>query len=246
MRAKSKSGNSLIIALHGWMGTPSDFSDDIHLPYSLQKPTLPFHDEETDPENLEGFLDQLSKKIDEQKSSKLHLIGYSLGGRLACQFVNKRSVSSLTLISAKLLPYSEEEKIKRVHWVKMITHKLEKEPFDVFLKNWYTQPIFQTLSKQPDLLGSLLQKRMLLNPERLKKAFLMTQQLNQTLDSITCPIHYITGSEDAKYLKEACDLKKHFPKMKLTIIQGASHAPHIEKPVQTYEAIRSFYDPDHT
>ena len=91
-----------------------------------------------------------------------HLIGYSLGGRLAMRFALKHPerILSLTLLSAHYGLATESEKQNRLQSDEIWAHKLRTLSFDEFLREWYAQAIFTSFvmrrTKQPEALAQAL------------------------------------------------------------------------------------------
>jgi 2-succinyl-6-hydroxy-2,4-cyclohexadiene-1-carboxylate synthase len=144
---------------------------------------------------------------------RCHLIGYSMGGRLAMQEAARfpDRFASLIIASSHCGLSDNEEKQKRLaldaEWAASIL------PFDLFLKRWYDQHLFggfkpdMALRKQqnPDLLAKALVAYSLGRQERL-------QPKNTT---------FAVGERDEKY-------RALFPNAE--IVEGAAHMVHLENP----------------
>lgn len=82
---------------------------------------------------------------------RFHLIGYSMGGRLAMSYAFKHpeQIESITLMSAHPGLKSEEEKKERLKKDQEWANLLFELPIDEFLIRWYNQPLFKPF--KPDL-----------------------------------------------------------------------------------------------
>jgi 2-succinyl-6-hydroxy-2,4-cyclohexadiene-1-carboxylate synthase len=146
---------------------------------------------------------------------KFHLVGYSLGGRLALQYTHlfSRKVASLTLASSHAGLRTEEEKKERFLLDTMWAERLLSLPLEAFLSKWYTQPIFGGF--QPDL-----SKRRLHDAKELAKTMLHYSLSKQPfLDPKNALV--MVGEKDEKY-------RTLWPKAK--IIPNAAHMIHLENP----------------
>jgi 2-succinyl-6-hydroxy-2,4-cyclohexadiene-1-carboxylate synthase len=136
----------------------------------------------------------------------IDLVGYSLGGRLALRFALKHTkrVRSLTLISTHYGLTNEEDKKARLQIDRIWAQKILSLPFDEFLIQWYRQPIFSTLQKNPEAMNRILSQR---TNQRSKD--LVTAMLHWSLGRQPCycnelkqfslPCKIIYGEKDEKF-----------------------------------------------
>ena len=127
----------MILLLHGFLGTPSDWEPlTKHLTSSYKTLTLPGH------LGTPFDLTFLEKAI----TKKVTLVGYSLGGRLAMDFARKypERIERLVILSANpgLESGREERIIQDEKWISII----ENDGMDRFLDQWYAQPLFSSFS----------------------------------------------------------------------------------------------------
>ena len=141
-----------------------------------------------------------------------------MGGRLALRFAHRypERVASLTLLSTHLgLP--ENERAARLKTDQMWADKILSLSIDDFLKQWYDQPVFNTLSFEQ---MKMLRQRQ--NRQALAQSLL---HYSLGLQPIFYPSHvkYLVGEHDHKYRELYQDLHP-------IVIPGASHAIHWERP----------------
>lgn len=149
---------------------------------------------------------------------KFHLVGYSLGGRIALQRFRHQALS-LTLLSVHPGQKTEEEKRARLKsdakWAKLLLNV----PIDEFLSRWYDQPIFKPY--KPDFATRLEQ-----NIEGLAKALMhysLAKQEHFGIDGV------LVGEHDAKF-------RALFENP--IVIPNAGHMIHLENPKAVAEIIQ--------
>ena len=148
-------------------------------------------------------------------SSRFHLIGYSMGGRLALQYALRYPdrIDRLFLISTHPGLTSEEEKKQRLAsdqtWADLLLHL----PIDEFLIRWYDQPLFHGF--KPDF-----SKRREQNRSELALAMMHYSLGKQPFCDASGAIH-VVGEEDAKF-------RALHPTA--LVIPNTGHAIHLENP----------------
>ena len=210
---RGKEGPTLIF-LHGFLGTVSDWNEVVaDLPFTCLALDLPGHGNAPFTPNFSEYLLEETKH-----ESPLHLIGYSMGGRLALQFaaLHPEKIQSLTLISSHLGLTSGHQ--IRLAKDRDFAQKLQSLPIDEFLTIWYDQPIFQSLVAKRDI----RRMRRNQNREHLSLA-LEAYSLGHQPDLSHIPARLIVGEQDRDYRT----LYQPFPH---TIIPNAGHAIHLENP----------------
>jgi 2-succinyl-6-hydroxy-2,4-cyclohexadiene-1-carboxylate synthase len=204
-----KKGSGIpIVFLHGFLGNSSDWDEVCkYLPEcNCIGYDLPGHGNSSFTEHLQIDLPYF------------HVVGYSMGGRLALT-LPKEKIASLTLLSVHPGLKTEEEKKQRWESDQKWATLLRELPIDEFLLRWYDQRIF--CSFKPDL-----SKRRSQNMQHLEKALLhysLAKQPYYRLD------HVAVGAKDEKFLS----LYKH-----PIIIENASHAVHLENPKAVAQLIK--------
>jgi len=196
-----------LVFLHGFLGSPEDW-----LPVCSYLPPchcigieLPGHGKTPFTKNFFEAMPPIPH---------MHLIGYSMGGRLALQYAVKfpEKIASLTLLSAHCGLHSAKEKKERIlidtNWAKKMHFC-----FKTFLQEWYAQPIFYGFI--PDL-----SVRLKHNPTELSRTLLHYSLGNQSRLSPQ-KAHIIVGMHDTKY-------RSFFPDA--TVIPKAGHMVHLENP----------------
>lgn len=198
------SGNGIpLVFLHGFLGSSADW-----VPLVKFLPT--FHIFAKD---LPGHGDNPFEEEIEIDLPYFHLIGYSMGGRIAMGYAKKhrKKIASLQIISAHPGLKTKEEKNERwIHDQKWADLLLEL-PIDEFLMRWYDQPIFRSFV--PDL-----SRRNKQNIGDLRLAFLHFSLAKQKRFEIT---QAYVGENDVKFLS----LYEN-----PIVIPNSGHMVHLENP----------------
>jgi len=192
-----------LVFLHGFLGTASDWEPvcDFLPPCHCIGLDLPGHGKSPFTENFDIDI------------PLFHLIGYSMGGRLAMQYADSHpeKIASLTVMSAHPGLLTDEEKQKKLEadasWAKL----LFELPIDDFLDRWYDQPLFKPF--KPDL----------------------SMRKQQNIPHLAAAlIHYSSGKQKRYEIEEGFagerDTNYHHLYKKTILIPNAGHAVHLENP----------------
>lgn len=212
-----KGSGPLFVFLHGFLGNSSDWKEVCtHLPdWHCIGVDLPGHG---DSAFTEDFLEKFPTF-----EEKFHLVGYSMGGRLAIQLAARfpERIATLTLCSTHPGLFGEEEKKQRLENDQKWADKLKSLPIDAFLQQWYDQPVFNGFRPQ----------RRLQDREQLAQS-LMHYSLGR-LPKVETNASVMVGEFDEKFQKFWKSFK---------IVPKAGHAVHLENPKAVAEILRYFHE----
>jgi 2-succinyl-6-hydroxy-2,4-cyclohexadiene-1-carboxylate synthase len=211
-----------LIFLHGFLGAKEDWEE--MFPY-FEKHffcialDLPGH-------GSTPYCDQMISELKTAIPSRAVIIGYSLGGRIALQLQEHTSV--IIALSAHPGLATLEEKKERREVDDAWCEKLLNLPFNAFLIEWYAQPIFQTLARNPPLLQKIIARRMEQSPRDLVYVMQQMSLSHQMLiTQFLCPTLLLYGDEDLKYRQLYCS----FVNTEAVSVRGIArcgHAIHLE------------------
>ena len=202
-----------LIFLHGFLGTPLDWDPVCkHLSsFPCIALNLPGH-------NHTPF----TKNFTLPHFPKMHLIGYSMGGRLAMQYALQfpEKIASLTILSAHRGLEDPQEKQKRMEQDSVWAEKILKS-FDDFLKQWYDQPLFGGFIPPLETRGAH-------NPKDLAKTLLhYSLGKQEVLDPKN--VQFIVGERDEIY-------RNLYPHAR--VVSKAAHRVHLENPKEIARIIQ--------
>ena len=177
--------------------------------------------------------------------SKPHVMGYSMGGRIALDVVLRHGnlLNSLILESAGLGPADEAQRAEYARRADDWAWRLREESIEDFVDYWEELPLFETQRRLPE------EKRAAIRAERLAndtEAMALTVEnagqhtmplADETMVSLgLCwtPVFYIAGTRDTKYL----EIAERFVKegMDAKPVMGG-HNLHVEVPDMFCDAL---------
>lgn len=211
-----------LIFLHGFLGAKEDWMEMFSYfekRFFCMALDLPGHGSTP---YTEEILSAVKKEI--QKMQCPILIGYSMGGRIALQL--QECANAIVVLSAHPGLQCKKEKEQRRTIDEKWGEKLLTLPLDAFFAEWYAQPFFHTLSRDPSLLQRVIHRRMKQNPQDLARVLHQLSLANQPhiaqFHSCTLFMH---GEEDLKYQELYCRLPNT---VSVCSIKSCGHAIHLE------------------
>jgi 2-succinyl-6-hydroxy-2,4-cyclohexadiene-1-carboxylate synthase len=239
-----------VVFLHGFMGCGDDFLPIINalLPnVCCLTVDLPGHGQ-TDVLDSVGYgvaaiAPALLQLLQHLNFGPCHLMGYSMGGRLAlylaCQF--PQQFLSLFLTSASPGLATETERALRQQQDEILATELESEHWPMFLARWYAQPLFDTLRHSPQF-DEMVQRRLHNHPRLLAQALRgfgtgVQPSLWNEMAALAMPITLMVGDRDRKFVEINQSMAVRQPLAQLKILSDCGHAAHVEDPAAFAEAL---------
>ncbi|MEW6050647.1 MAG: 2-succinyl-6-hydroxy-2,4-cyclohexadiene-1-carboxylate synthase [Candidatus Zixiibacteriota bacterium] len=244
-----------VLFLHGFMGCQEDWkdvNDSLRDTFRVMAVDLPGHGltHAVGADASYGMAETaraLTELLDSQQVNKCHLVGYSMGGRLALYLAvtYPDRFDYVVLESASPGLEAQSARTERVKLDDELARKLETVPFDRFLDDWYTQPLFATLKRHPRF-QELLRRRAQNRPDELAKSLRQmgtgTQpSLWESLKNLRRSALFLAGSEDIKFREIALQMASRCPAGRVAIIENAGHTVHFEQPELYIQTVRSFF-----
>ena len=244
-----------VVFLHGFTGSSRDFLEmpsAIASNYRCLIPDLPGHGKTQIIEDEINFIASgqvalLERWLSSLGQSKVHLLGYSMGGRLALQLAvkNPHQLHSLILVSTTAGIKEETTRLERAKADLQLAQKiLNSNPTD-FLNNWLAQPLFQGIADRgQEFIAQEVIRRLPLQPSGLAcslKYFSsgVMPTVWHRLTNIKTPTLVIAGSRDQKYRILASEIVDLIPNATLKVLP-TSHAPLIESPDLLWKQVAEF------
>lgn len=237
-----------LLALHGFTGSPRSW-DFLPAEPELRRftPALLGHDGSeagSEVTTFEAEVDRLA--CAGADAGRLHVVGYSLGARLALGLAlrHPERVSRLTLISGHPGLESDGERIARraadERWCELL---LERGSL-AFIDAWQAQPLWATQSRLDSrAIARKRDERLSHDPAGLARSLRVTglaemPNYREQLPLIQVPLTLIAGSLDEKFCELAKHMKSRVAHAELVLVAGAGHDLLLERPEFITETIR--------
>jgi 2-succinyl-6-hydroxy-2,4-cyclohexadiene-1-carboxylate synthase len=233
----NNTSNTRILALHGFLGKPTDWDPFISetniLCPQVRVDTPDIFSQLKVPLELRMH-DWAQDFNSEQKNHHLEknvLIGYSMGGRLALQaLLDKPGLWDDVVLVSSHTGLMEEDgaRQERLKLDAVWAHKFKTEPWSDVLKAWNEQEVFRG-SHEPKREEKDFSREVL--AETLVQWSLGQQDfVEDNLRSVQARIHLVAGEKDTKYRTFYEDLKKRGLAAEFHIVKGAGHRIIFDKP----------------
>ncbi|WP_299802801.1 2-succinyl-6-hydroxy-2,4-cyclohexadiene-1-carboxylate synthase [uncultured Shewanella sp.] len=239
-------GSPAVVFLHGFLGSKEDWQEIIEQladDFFCVSIDLPGHGGNgiDDSNSLKlptpGFIpcaELIHTTLEQLNVSQYHLVGYSLGGRIALHLARlyPQALLSLTLESChpglQELDARTERKANDMAWAQ----KLQTLPIKDFLALWYQQAVFSDLTKTER--EHLIDKRAHNQPLMLGNCYRATSLAEQedlwdTPSLLPISSHFIAGHQDHKFMALAKRWQQQQPLL-LHSIEASGHNVHLAAP----------------
>ncbi|MEO1207938.1 MAG: 2-succinyl-6-hydroxy-2,4-cyclohexadiene-1-carboxylate synthase [Cyanobacteria bacterium J06638_20] len=186
--------------------------------------------------------------LDVLNVQRCHLIGYSMGGRLALyltlhfpQYFHK-----VILESASPGLKTQAEREQRIASDRQLADQLETTDFLSFLTEWYDRPLFASTKQHPDF-ARMLKQRSQHNPQKLAKSLRnlssgLQPSLWEKLPENSVPLLLLAGEFDQKFVDINAEIAGRCPLTQLEIIANCGHNIHFERSDVFLGRTRNFLD----
>jgi len=228
------------LALHGFLGDHHDwdaFRDSLPTGFEIMAPDLPGHGPRPSavPDDFGGWTAWVHDLLSAQ-DEPVHLLGYSMGGRLALSaaLADPRYVASLTLLSASPGLATTEERVARLESDTQRAQTLEQHGLEAFLHHWYQLPLFAPLVESRGL-HTLVERRRHGHASSLAQALRTGStgtmpDCRSLLPDLQIPVLTLAGEQDSKYLQLEQDIAAAALHGFFAVLPGAGHALLLEAP----------------
>lgn len=188
---------------------------------------------------VERTADDLAALLDRLGAAPAHVVGYSLGARVALRLavVHSASVRRLVLESPSAGIADAQERAARHDADERLARRIEKGGIGTFVDEWESQPIFasQATTLTHATLARLRRQRLANRAEGLAASLRGAGQgsmepLFDRLAAVRSPTLVIAGALDPVGLARARTVAGLIPTARLAVVAGAGHTPHLERP----------------
>ena len=154
------------VLLHGFLGQGADWEALRRrwAPRPTYAPDLPGHGAtplRPGRQSYASWARWLAARLDERGLTRVHLVGYSLGGRVALAFAltHPQRVVSLALESANPGIGDPQARAERARLDAERAERIRRQGLRTFLEAWYRMPLFASLAAHPGLRERLVAQR---------------------------------------------------------------------------------------
>lgn len=242
-----------LVLIHGFTGAPESWAEVLdHLrdddaraasPSSTAHfaPAALGHDGTSGPAGIDSFADEVDRLAGEVRGRDLagsHVVGYSMGGRLALGLLvrHPRVFAAATLIGTSpglADPVEREARAERDEgWARL----LETDGVPTFVAAWEALPLFGSQAALPaDAAERQRRIRLSHDPRGLARSLRMIglaamPDYRPSLGGIEVPVRLVAGERDAKFRALASEMAERLPRASLVTVEGAGHNIVLERP----------------
>jgi len=247
--------NPPLVFLHGFLGSGKSWLE-IARPFSenyfCALPDLPGHGNNihlniNSPLNFDVLTNWLHQLLDEIHAPKIHLVGYSLGGRAALTFACRypERIHTLTLESASPGIVDETERARRADEDSACAASILQNGMSAFIDKWYQMPLFASLSSQPEKISTIKNSANQNDPRWMAKVIRelspgLQTPLWDSLRKLSFPVLLVAGAKDEKYIQVIQKMSERFPAAQKNIVPDAGHNVHAEQPDKYISLLKKF------
>lgn len=197
--------------------------------------------------DMEHLADSLKLKLDELEMPEVHVLGYSMGGRVALSFaaLHPERVRSLILESASPGLKTAADRAARIKVDEERAVKITDD-YAAFLDEWENMGLFQSQASLPeevsraqrDMRGSQIPEEV---ADSLRKYGTGVQPAYwDRLPELRMPVLLIAGERDSKFISINEEMLKSIPHASLEVVEGAGHNIHLESQEKFVTIISEF------
>ena len=187
--------------------------------------------------SMDACTDDLVAIWEELDLGRTHLVGYSMGGRLALHVAARRPERLLSLLTIGAhAGLDEDARAGRIQGDEALAERIEKDGIESFVDYWSALPLFAGLERRGE--GYVAQVR----AERLQNHVAglacslrgmgagVMEPVWDDLGRVNVPCTFVAGQLDHGYVASARRLAASVPHGQLQLVLRAGHAAHQERP----------------
>lgn len=234
-----------LLLLHGFTGNSTTWNEvlgTLSSKYMCIMPDLLGHGKSSSPNDslrysIEATSLDLCKILQELQLNKAHVLGYSMGGRLALSFALQHNeyVKSLILESASPGLKTNKERIARQEQDSKLAKMILENGMTHFVNYWQNIPLFETQKNLPKSKRFLIYNQRMSNDAKgLANSLLgmgtgFQKSYWDCLNTFQKPVLLLTGECDKKFCNIADEMNRRFKTCEWRIVPETGHAIHVEE-----------------
>lgn len=243
-----------VLLLHGFSGSARSWealAPELSDRLRLLAADLVGHGQSDAPERAERYRPEQAVRdlvalLDALGVARAHVVGYSLGGRLALRLTidAPERVGALVVVSASAGIADEGARRARVAADGALADRIEREGIERFAAEWEGQELFAAeRALAPERRAAARAERLAQRPHGLANSLRgmgqgAAESLWPRLAAIAAPTLVVTGALDLRYTAIGARLAAAIPAARQVVIAGAGHALHRERPDECARVIR--------
>ncbi len=189
------------------------------------------------PHTMDACRDDLLMLWDHLGISRTHLVGYSMGGRLALHVATTRPERILSLLTIGAHAGLEEDAREgRRRGDEALALRIETDGLDAFVNYWGSLPMFAGLERRGQSFVAQVRAERMKNrvaglAESLRGMGASAMRpLWDDLARVGLPCTFVAGQLDHGYVASGRRLAASVPDGRVVVVQRAGHAVHQERP----------------
>jgi 2-succinyl-6-hydroxy-2,4-cyclohexadiene-1-carboxylate synthase len=186
---------------------------------------------------MDTCTDDLVRLWDELEVEKTHLVGYSMGGRLALHIAARRPERLLSLVTVGAHAGLEESAREgRRRGDEALAERIENDGVEAFVDYWGSLPLFAGLERRgPAYVAEVRAERLRNHAAGLACSLRgmgagVMEPLWDDLAQLSLPCTFVAGQLDHGYVASARRLAAATPNGRIEIVPRAGHSVHQERP----------------
>jgi 2-succinyl-6-hydroxy-2,4-cyclohexadiene-1-carboxylate synthase len=189
------------------------------------------------PCSMDGCANDLLMLWEHLGVERTHIVGYSMGGRLALHVAARHSARILSLLTIGAHAGLEEAaRAGRRQGDEALAERIEREGVESFVTYWAGLPLFAGLERRgPAYMAQVRAERLQNHAAGLACSLRgmgagVMEPLWDELDRLTMPCTFVAGQLDHGYVASARRLAAGVPNGRTEIVLRAGHSVHQERP----------------
>lgn len=169
--------------------------------------------------------------------ARTHLVGYSMGGRLALHVAARRPERTLSLLTIGAHAGLEEgAREGRRRGDEALAQRIEQEGLEAFVNHWSSLPLFAGMERRgPAFVAQARAERMTNHVAGLACSLRgmgagVMEPLWDDLRNLAVPCTFVAGQLDHGYVTSARRLASTVPNGRVEVVPRAGHTVHQERP----------------
>ncbi|MGQ9550207.1 MAG: 2-succinyl-6-hydroxy-2,4-cyclohexadiene-1-carboxylate synthase [Roseiflexus sp.] len=245
-----------LVLLHGFTGSSeswTEVTERLSHRFRVICVDLPGHGRTQAPPDparctLPLVADDIAARLRDLGATPAHLVGYSMGARLALgiALLHPYAVQTLILESGSPGLATETERAARRALDEALATRIARDGIVAFVEEWERLPLWESQRRLPEAVRQQLRARRLRNtPSGLATSLRgmgtgAQPSFWDDLPRLSVPTLLITGALDAKFTAIAQAMQTRCPAMIHRIIADAGHTLHLECPAEFVKQIVEF------